>query len=57
MKLLSHLLGLKTEQTTLFADENGKTLAEYQRELLVKAGREEFQKLTNLGLAIPVQLV
>lgn len=32
------------------------TLAEYNREALVKAGRQQFQKLKDLGLNIPVNL-
>jgi hypothetical protein len=31
-----------------------KTLAEYNRQMLVKAGKMEFEKLKSLGLSIPV---
>jgi hypothetical protein len=56
MKFFSLLLGTKNKTTLVFDDEKGKTIDEYQRELLVKAGREEFEKLHNLGLALPFQL-
>jgi hypothetical protein len=50
MKLLASLLGLNKRN-------EAKTLAEYQREILVKAGRQQFKKLHELGLTIPVSLV
>ena len=56
MKLLSFLLGVQQKSEMLFDNTQGKTLAEYQRELLIKAGKVQFEKLKDLGLAIPVQL-
>lgn len=32
------------------------TLAEYQRELLIRQGRDQFKKLIDQGLGIPVAL-
>ena len=46
MKLLS-LLGIRKE-------EKQKTHDDIQREALVKQGEEQFQKLVNKGLQIPV---
>ena len=34
-----------------------KTLADYKQELLVKQGREQFKKLLEKGLSIPVALL
>lgn len=33
-----------------------KTIADHNREVLVKAGRKQFEKLKDLGLSIPVAL-
>ena len=33
------------------------TLADYQRELLVRQGREQFKKLIDRGLGVPVGLL
>lgn len=49
MKLLTHLLPFKKTAQQ-------KTLADYQRELLVKLGGQEFKKLQELGISIPVAL-
>jgi len=49
MKLLLSLLGFKTKEAR-------KTIAEHQRETLVSAGRQQFKKLRELGLNIPVRL-
>jgi len=57
MKLLTFLLHLKDKTESLFVEEDNKTLAEYQREVLVKTGRQQFEKLKDLGLSIPVRLV
>lgn len=35
---------------------NPTTLAEHQRELLIRLGREQFKKLIDQGLGIPVAL-
>ncbi|MGH7203503.1 MAG: hypothetical protein ACREHC_03610 [Candidatus Levyibacteriota bacterium] len=49
MKFLVFLLGLRRKNQR-------KTLAEYQREMMVKVGRQQFEKLKDLGLHIPVAL-
>lgn len=36
--------------------EEPKTVADYQRENLVDLGRQQFQKLIELGLGAPVSL-
>ena len=56
MKLIAALFGLKRKTEELFDQSNGKTIAEHQRKLLVKMGRQQFEKLKDLGLSIPVQL-
>jgi hypothetical protein len=56
MKLIATLLGLKQKTDDLFDQKNGKTISEYQRELLVSMGRKQFEKLQDLGLNIPVRL-
>ncbi len=50
MKLLVLLFGKKKI-------EEPKTVADYQRENLVNIGRQQFQKLKELGLGAPVSLV
>ena len=49
MELLLSLLGRKK-------NEEPKTLADFQREALVRQGKEQFQKIMDLGLRAPVQL-
>jgi hypothetical protein len=49
MKLLAYLLGENKKK-------EAKTIAEYQRELMVKTTKQQFEKLQSLGLSIPVQL-
>ncbi len=49
MELLHLLLGRKKEETR-------KTIADYQREALVKQAQKQFKKLHDLGLNIPVRL-
>jgi hypothetical protein len=34
-----------------------KTIADYKQELLVKQGREQFKKLLEKGISIPVVLL
>jgi len=36
--------------------EKAETLSGHQREVLVREGRKQFQKLQDLGLSIPVRL-
>jgi hypothetical protein len=51
MKRLFDLLGIQRE-------EEIKTLADYQREELVDSGKEQFEKILNMGLqiyAVPLQ--
>lgn len=49
MKLLAYLMGENKKK-------EAKTLAEYQRELMVKKAKQQFEKLQAMGLTIPVQL-
>jgi hypothetical protein len=49
MKLLDLILKREKKQTH-------KTREEYKRETLVQTGKEQFQKLQNLGLRLPVAL-
>ena len=56
MKLLYSLFESTDKTNTLFGEQKGKTLAEYQRELLVKMTKRQFEKLQDLGLAFPIQL-
>jgi hypothetical protein len=56
MRLISSLLGLKIKTEELFDKTNGKSIAEHKRELLIRAGRQQFEKLTRLGLNVPIRL-
>jgi len=56
MKLKALFSGVKRETNTFFGQTEGKTLAEYRQELLVKMGKKQFEKLQDLGLSIPVSL-
>ncbi len=49
MKLMMHLV-------SLFEKEEAKTLADYQRELLVKTSAQQFTKLRELGLGIQISV-
>lgn len=49
-------MGLKQKTEELFETANGKTIAEYKRELLVKMGKRQFEKLNELGLSIQLKL-
>jgi len=49
MKLLAFLLRLKKKT-------HRKTLAEYQREMHVRMVKQQFQKLKDLGLTVPIAL-
>lgn len=50
MKLVKKILRIETKKVR-------PTLAEYQRELLVRQGREQFKKLIDQGLGMPVGLL
>jgi hypothetical protein len=50
MEWLTVLLSKKKEDSL-------KTVDDYQREALVKQGREQFQKLMDKGLGVPVALL
>ena len=50
MKLLALLFNQKKS-------EEPKTVDDYQRENLVNIGRQQFQKLKDLGLGAPIILV
>jgi hypothetical protein len=56
MKLLNTLFESRVKVDSLFEEQKGKTLAEYQQELLIKMGKRQFEKLEDLGLAFPIQL-
>lgn len=49
MELLTFLLRKKKQEEPRTADD-------YQRENLIDVGRQQFQKLMELGLAAPVRL-
>ncbi len=49
MKLFALLLGKKKL-------EEPKTIADYQREKLINFGKEQFQKMMDLGVGAPVSL-
>jgi hypothetical protein len=36
---------------------SGKTISDYRMEILVKQGREQFKKLIEKGISIPVALL
>jgi len=40
-----------------FSQNVKQTIAEHNREVLVKAGKQQFEKLKDLGLSLPVSLV
>ena len=43
--------------STIFKKKADKTLHEYKQEILVKQGREQFKKLVDKGLELPVVLL
>jgi hypothetical protein len=45
-----NFLGLRGKKTA-------KTFTDYKQEILVKAGREQFKKLLEKGISIPVVLL
>jgi len=57
MQLIASLLGIKRKTEDLFEKTEGKTIAEYQREILVKMGKRQFEKLNELGVGIQTSLV
>jgi hypothetical protein len=50
---MKKIIGLLNRQKK----QNNKTLAEYQQEMLVRQGREQFKKLIDRGLGVPVALL
>lgn len=48
MKLLGRIIKIQTKT------QKRKTLAQYQRELLIRQTREQFQMLVDRGLRLPV---
>lgn len=50
MKMLQLLSKLKKEDVK-------KTIADYQQEALIQQGRDQFKKLIDRGLTIPVALL
>jgi len=49
MKLLRKILKLRKTA-------KAKTIADYKNEMLIKTGRQQFKKLKDLGINIPVRL-
>jgi hypothetical protein len=58
MKLLAQLFSFRRKNSAFVSGsaDKEKSVAEYQREILVNQGRTQFQKLKDLGLSIPVRL-
>lgn len=54
MKLLSIF---QHKSVTLRKKQKVKTTADYEQEVLIKIGREQFKKLAEKGLRIPVVLL
>lgn len=52
MKFLRAIFTMHDKTAIFFGEQKGKTLAEYQRELLIKMGKKQFEKLNKLGLGI-----
>ena len=55
------LTDLKAALKSIFSRDEwkrveGKTLADYKRDMLIRAGRAQFQRLQQLGLTVPVAL-
>lgn len=50
MKLITYLLSTKIKK------EKRKTVEEYRQEVLSRQGREQFEKLVDRGLGIPVAI-
>lgn len=48
--LILNLLNIKLKKTR-------KTIADYKQELLVRQGREQFKKLLEKGINVPVALL
>lgn len=55
MNLLRSLFTTGRNFDSLF-EQKGKTLAEYQQELLSKMAKRQFEKLQSLGLNVPVSV-
>ena len=43
--------------SAIFKKKTNKTLNEYKQEILVKQGREQFKKMLDKGLELPVVLL
>jgi len=54
MHLLMELVRMFTNKSRR---NRRQTLAEYQRELLIRQGREQFKRLVDIGVAVPVGLL
>ncbi len=57
MKNVFQMLKIHLPQGRLERKARRKTIAEYQQEMLNRVGREQFKKLTEKGLGIPVGLL
>jgi hypothetical protein len=51
MKVFSQIFGSQKKKTAV------KTISEYQQEMLIRQGREQFKKLVDRGLRVPVALL
>ncbi|MCL5432665.1 MAG: hypothetical protein M1524_00930 [Patescibacteria group bacterium] len=52
MKFLLSLIGIQ-----LKTEKNRNTPVDYKQDLLVKQGREQFKKLMDKGLSVPVMFL
>jgi DNA gyrase/topoisomerase IV subunit B len=57
MKSLISNLFRKLKNQVVDNSSAARSIADYNRELLVKQGRDQFMKLIDKGLTIPVNLV
>lgn len=57
MKFSISYWGQKIKDQAQKTDSSPKTLADYNREVLVKLGADQFKKLIDKGLNIPVALL
>jgi hypothetical protein len=56
MKLIAFLLRSRNKQINPFGDMRGKTISSYKQEAMNRIGKQQFEKLKDLGLSIPVRL-
>jgi hypothetical protein len=56
MKLFANLFGLNKNTDFPFFQFEGKTGIDYQKDTCIRIGRQQFEKLKDLGLRIPIAL-